>query len=98
MRSGGRTSGQRPTAAKCPPSNHSPQPAVAHPQTVAEKTTVLMRRLLPLFFYVSGFALAGHAWLSAILPIPTKVKLSIAALLLVATGAVIQWCWKPKEE
>jgi hypothetical protein len=57
-----------------------------------------MRRLLPLFFYVSGFALAGHAWLSAILPIPTKVKLSIAALLLVAIGAVIQWCWKPKEE
>ena len=28
---GGLTSGQSATAVKCPPSNHSPRPAVAHP-------------------------------------------------------------------
>ena len=30
-KTGGLTSGQRPTAVKCPPSNHSPRPAVVHP-------------------------------------------------------------------
>jgi hypothetical protein len=29
-KTGGPTSDQRPTAVKCPPSNHSPRPAVAH--------------------------------------------------------------------
>ena len=31
QKNGGLTSGQRPTAVKCPTSNHSPRSAVAHP-------------------------------------------------------------------
>jgi hypothetical protein len=55
-------------------------------------------RYLCLLFYGLGFGLLGHGWYSDILPLSTKVTLSVVAVALVGVGGLIQWKWTTGKE
>ena len=58
--------------------------------------TYVMTNMLPLALYVFAFGLAGHGWLSEVLPLRTKVILTLIAVALILVGIGIQWLWPSK--
>jgi hypothetical protein len=57
-----------------------------------------MKKLLCLFFSIGGFALIGHAWLSAVLSTRVKMILTVIGIAMISLAAVAQWKWSTPSE
>jgi hypothetical protein len=55
-------------------------------------------RYLCLLLYGLGFGLLGHGWYSDILPLSTKVILSVVAVALLGFAGLIQWKGTTRKE
>lgn len=56
-----------------------------------------LKKTSVLCLYTAALGLAGHGWLSEILPVSTKLVLTGIAVLMIASAFALQWKWRITE-